>query len=189
MNCFSGMFDRQRRVALFPAGTIVRDPHYRESPTRRKQNLNLQRTRLTWMKLCSSDNHYTTLPLNSKIGLAIVSNIVKYLLPSIEYRKPTCSSGFWKTFSSILLLPDFLNFPQNGVRHITLWYCNEHAVILTDSRKALKKIKQKIIFILSHSFPVHALSNPWKLFQGVKTGCIGNEWVKTHKLYTLTTEQ
>ena len=24
-------------VALFPAGTIVRDPHHRESPTRREQ--------------------------------------------------------------------------------------------------------------------------------------------------------
>ena len=25
----------ERRLALFPAGTIVRDPHHRESPTRR----------------------------------------------------------------------------------------------------------------------------------------------------------
>ena len=31
-------------LALFPAGTIVRDPHHRESPTRRKQDLNLRRT-------------------------------------------------------------------------------------------------------------------------------------------------
>ena len=30
-------------VALFPAGTIVRDPHHRESPTRREQGLNLRR--------------------------------------------------------------------------------------------------------------------------------------------------
>ena len=34
----------ERRLALFPAGTIVRDPHHRESPTRRKQDLNLRRT-------------------------------------------------------------------------------------------------------------------------------------------------
>ena len=34
----------ERRLALFTAGTIVRDPHHRESPTRRKQDLNLRRT-------------------------------------------------------------------------------------------------------------------------------------------------
>ena len=34
----------ERRLALFPARTIVRDPHYRESPTYRKQDLNLHRT-------------------------------------------------------------------------------------------------------------------------------------------------
>ena len=33
-----------RRLALFPARAIVRDPHYRESPTRREQGLNLRRT-------------------------------------------------------------------------------------------------------------------------------------------------
>ena len=32
------------RLALFPAGTIVRDPHHRGSPTRREQGLNLRRT-------------------------------------------------------------------------------------------------------------------------------------------------
>ena len=31
-------------VALFPAGTIARDPHHRESPTRREQDLSLRRT-------------------------------------------------------------------------------------------------------------------------------------------------
>ena len=30
-------------AALFPAGTIVRDPHHRESPTRHEQGLNLRR--------------------------------------------------------------------------------------------------------------------------------------------------
>ena len=34
----------ERLLALFPAGTIVRDPHHRESPTRREQDLNLRRT-------------------------------------------------------------------------------------------------------------------------------------------------
>ena len=32
----------ERCLALFPAGTIVRDPHHLESPTRREQDLNLQ---------------------------------------------------------------------------------------------------------------------------------------------------
>ena len=30
--------------AFFPVGIIVRDPHHRESPTRREQDLNLRRT-------------------------------------------------------------------------------------------------------------------------------------------------
>ena len=34
----------ERRVALFPVGTIVREPHHCESPTRREQDLNLRRT-------------------------------------------------------------------------------------------------------------------------------------------------
>ena len=44
MNCFCGMVDDERRLVLFSAGTIVRDPHHRESPTRGKQKLNLRRT-------------------------------------------------------------------------------------------------------------------------------------------------
>ena len=48
----------ERRLALFPAGTIarLRDPHHCESPTRREH-------RLSSMKLRNSDNHYTTAPL------------------------------------------------------------------------------------------------------------------------------
>ena len=34
----------KRGSALFPAGTIVRDPHHRESLTRREQDLKLRRT-------------------------------------------------------------------------------------------------------------------------------------------------
>ena len=44
MNCFVVWLTDERRLALFPAGTIVRDPHHRESPTRREQGLNLRRT-------------------------------------------------------------------------------------------------------------------------------------------------
>ena len=34
----------ERRLALFPIGTIVGDPQHRESPTRREQDLSLRRT-------------------------------------------------------------------------------------------------------------------------------------------------
>ena len=34
----------ERRLALFPAGTIIRDLHHHESPTRREQDLNVCRT-------------------------------------------------------------------------------------------------------------------------------------------------
>ena len=41
---YDGMVDRRKAsLALFPSGTTVRDPHHRESPTRRKQGLNLRR--------------------------------------------------------------------------------------------------------------------------------------------------
>ena len=33
----------ERRLALFSAGTIFRDPHHRQSPTRREQELSLRR--------------------------------------------------------------------------------------------------------------------------------------------------
>ena len=44
MNCFVVWLTDERRLALFPAGTIVRDPHHLESPTRNEQDLNLCRT-------------------------------------------------------------------------------------------------------------------------------------------------
>ena len=34
----------KRRLALFPAGTIIRDLHHRESQASREQGLNLHRT-------------------------------------------------------------------------------------------------------------------------------------------------
>ena len=43
MNCFCGMVDRRKLLTLFPAGIIVRNPHHRESPTLREQDLNLLR--------------------------------------------------------------------------------------------------------------------------------------------------
>ena len=44
MNCFCGMVDRRKAFSLIRAGTIVRDPHHCESPTRREQGLNLRKT-------------------------------------------------------------------------------------------------------------------------------------------------
>ena len=44
VNCFCGMVHRRKALALFPTGTIVRDPHHLESPTRREKDLNLRRT-------------------------------------------------------------------------------------------------------------------------------------------------
>ena len=43
----------ERRLALFPAGTIVRDPHHCESPKCREQDLNLRRVQ-TNKKECSN---------------------------------------------------------------------------------------------------------------------------------------
>ena len=67
MNCFVVWLTDERCLALIPARSIVRDPHHRESPTCRRQGLNMRRTwvpefTLSWMKLCSSNNHYTTAP-------------------------------------------------------------------------------------------------------------------------------
>ena len=36
---FCGMVGRRKAFNLFPAGTIVRDPHHLESPTRHEQDL------------------------------------------------------------------------------------------------------------------------------------------------------
>ena len=57
VNCFEVWLTDKRRLALFPAGTIVRSHNHRESPTRHEQGLNLR------MKLCNSVNHCSTVPL------------------------------------------------------------------------------------------------------------------------------
>ena len=44
MNCFWVWLTDERPLALFPAGTIARDPHHRESPARHEQGLSLRRT-------------------------------------------------------------------------------------------------------------------------------------------------
>ena len=44
MKCFCDVVTDERRLALLPVGTIVRDSHHRESPRRCEQGLNLQKT-------------------------------------------------------------------------------------------------------------------------------------------------
>ena len=44
LNCFVVWLTDKRCLVLFPAGTIARDSHHRESPARRMQDLNLRRT-------------------------------------------------------------------------------------------------------------------------------------------------
>ena len=46
MNCFLVWLTDEILFALFPSGTIVRDPRHRESPTRRGKDLNLHRTKV-----------------------------------------------------------------------------------------------------------------------------------------------
>ena len=59
-NYFVVWLTGERRLALFPARTIVRDPHNSESPTRREQDFSL--SELSFRSSCavSSDNHNTT---------------------------------------------------------------------------------------------------------------------------------
>ena len=45
LNCFFVVWlTGKRRLALFPTGTTVTDPHQRGSPTRHEQDFNLRRT-------------------------------------------------------------------------------------------------------------------------------------------------
>ena len=52
MNYFVVCLTNKKRLAFFPARTIVRDSHHRRSLTRRKRNLNLRRT---WVQVLLSE--------------------------------------------------------------------------------------------------------------------------------------
>ena len=61
----------EKRLAIFPAGTIVREPPYRESPTGREKGLNLCRT---WVQAWLNDavqQYYTTAPQINPILILI----------------------------------------------------------------------------------------------------------------------
>ena len=53
----------ERRLASFPAATIVRDLHHCKYPTLQISELEFS---FYWKKLCSSDNHYTMAPQNDR---------------------------------------------------------------------------------------------------------------------------
>ena len=51
MNCFVVWLRDERCLVLFPVGTIVRDPHHRESLTRREQDQEEQKKNKTFMNI------------------------------------------------------------------------------------------------------------------------------------------
>ena len=67
MNCFHGMVDWRKVLNLISS----QDQRHRSSPSRISDTTwvgfwtcTKPEFRLCWMKLCSSDNHYTTVPLH-----------------------------------------------------------------------------------------------------------------------------
>ena len=84
MNCFKVWLTDKMHSTLLPARTIVRDSHHRESLTRRKQGFNLCRTRvrLSWMKLYSSDNHYTKMKPFASSKRSLNKSLILDLLSS-----------------------------------------------------------------------------------------------------------
>ena len=79
----------ERGLASFPAWTIVRDPHHNDLQhiVSRIWTRTEPEFRLYWMKLCSSDNCYTMVPLDSYSLKALsfdriikLGNLFKFLL-------------------------------------------------------------------------------------------------------------
>ena len=73
----------ERRFALFPARTIVRDPHIRESPTRREQDLNLRRTFLSFriVPILTNSLHFDW---SGKISDLIIRSICLHVLWTMD---------------------------------------------------------------------------------------------------------
>ena len=78
---------------------------------------------------------------------------------------------------------------QDGIYLLKANNGNTRTTKLTkkDTRTCLQPLKasenQSFSDILTHPFPMHPFSTPWKpygflVFQGVEKRCIGNEWVK-----------
>ena len=71
----------ERCLALFPAGTIVRDPHHRESPTRCKQDLKLCRTWVQVRDKQFNNNLNWVIPPND---IVLIKNVIVTLLESVK---------------------------------------------------------------------------------------------------------
>ena len=78
MNCFCGMVDWRKALALFPAGTIVRDLRHLESPTRREEDLNLRRNLSSDFVEWSCAAVLTTTPRRHNNGYYSIINYIKF---------------------------------------------------------------------------------------------------------------
>ena len=109
MNCFCGMVDRRKVFSLISR----RDHSQRSSPSRIsntpragfKPAQNLSSVLVSWMKLCSSDNHYTKKPTQSKLKPFHVTSVFKW------YRKrPVARSSRPDVFCKKVVLKNFTIF-------------------------------------------------------------------------------
>ena len=80
----------ERHLTLFPARTIVRDPHHHDFQhvASRIWTWAEPEFRLCWMKLCSSDNHYTMAPVEARIKTK--KNTPRIRIQSISMSILTC---------------------------------------------------------------------------------------------------
>ena len=121
----------ERCLALFTAGAIVRDPHHCESPTCREQDLNLRRTEfgLSWIKLCSSDNHYTTVITKHTVLLRLNTFFESKLLPN--YYQLQIITNYYQVITNIVvcsgnlapaLFDCFEVIPNNNLFYLRSWH-------------------------------------------------------------------
>ena len=128
----------ERRLALFPAGTTVRYPHRRESPTRREQDLNLRRT---WVQALLNE------VFNTSLSCKIKTDIIIGISPPILYRKKIWFLSYRPKCCSSIILQDSLKCniisrKKGMIKFIygiqisiqTIWYCH-FGCALPDSLK------------------------------------------------------
>ena len=92
----------ERLLSLFPARTIVRDPHHREYPTCCEQDWTCAEPgfRLCCMKLCSSDNHYTTTTKGFVFSLYRCSKQLVSCLLTLNWSEPFIPWGCFQICSA-----------------------------------------------------------------------------------------
>ena len=107
----------KRHLTLFPARTIARDPHHRESPTYHEQCLNLCR-----MTLCSSDNCYTMAPLYKPLYTAFLHSIklFEYRI-AIKFDKDTFAAeqnNYLSKIVNVYIVCDWPALPRNPTNNL-----------------------------------------------------------------------